>query len=238
MSVIFMYIDFEQNTITYAERISAYVTEYKISAAKCTNGALIEIGIQTTGTVGSARTNRYLYALRSDGITQPKKYSDLCENTAIECKDELYVMELSKEENYNLFKVSDANEIFNMCTGRNFGFISGVYFNGCRIFINRHEMLVVKKGESIADKTVEDLLEIAPELSMSCIVKAFGRLYVFGKQGVILKSSTETNNENVLVVQAISAKQALAEAQKYADGKYAELEARIAALETAQGGGV
>ena len=110
----------------------------------------------------------------------------------------------------------------------------GVYFNGCELFINNHEMLVVRKGESIADKTVDDLIEIAPEMILNCITKAFGQLYIFGNQGVILRSSVEINNENAIAVQTLSAKKALADAKAYADSRYAELEARIAELEGKQ----
>lgn len=81
------------------------------------------------------------------------------------------------------------------------------------------------------DKTLDDLVEIAPELTMNCITKAFGQLYIFGNRGAILKSSVETNNEDTVTVQTLSAKKALADAKIYVDERYAELEARIAALE-------
>ena len=123
-----------------------------------------------------------------------------------------------------------------MSSEKNFAFVDGVYFNNCQIFINNHEMLIVKKGESIADKTLDDMIEIAPELTMNCITKAFGQLYIFGNQGVILKSSVETNNEEVIIVQAISAKKALLDSKKYTDERYAALEERIAALESGESG--
>lgn len=148
---------------------------------------------------------------------------------AFECKDELYVMAFNGT--YSLYKITNSGECMLMSNEKNFAFVDGVYFNECQIFINNHEMLVVKKGESIADKTLDNLIEIAPELTMNCITKAFGQIYIFGNQGVILKSSVETNNEEVLTVQAISAKKALLDAKKYTDERYAALEARIAALE-------
>lgn len=151
-----------------------------------------------------------------------------------ECKGVLYYIQLLQEENYNLVKVTDSGEELTMCTGQNFAFVDGVYFNGCELFINNHEMLVVRKGESIADKTVDDLIEIAPEMILNCITKAFGQLYIFGNQGVILRSSVEINNENAIAVQTLSAKKALADAKAYADSRYAELEARIAELEGKQ----
>ncbi len=149
---------------------------------------------------------------------------------AFECKDELYIMLFNGY--YSLYKITNSNECMVMSSEKNFAFVDGVYFNNCKIFINNHEMLIVKSGESIADKTLEDMIEIAPELTMNCITKAFGQLYIFGNQGVILKSSVETNNEEVLTVQAISAKKALLDAKKYTNEKYATLEARIAALES------
>ncbi len=150
-----------------------------------------------------------------------------------ECKNELYYMRLYNEDNYVLSKVIDTGEKIVLSRDINYGFVDGIYFNNCLIFINNHEMLVVKKGESIADKTLDDLIEIAPELTMNCIIKAFGQLFLFGNQGAVLKSSVETNNEDAIVVQTLSAKKALADAKKYTDDKYAELEARIAALELA-----
>ena len=95
----------------------------------------------------------------------------------------------------------------------------------------------MRKGESIAEKTIGDMLEIAPEMQMNCISKAFGRLYVFGNQGLILESSTETGNEAGIAVQTISAKKALADAKAYTDARYAELEDRIAALEALERAG-
>lgn len=151
--------------------------------------------------------------------------------SAIECKDLLYYMSKLSLDKYEFAKVSESNEVFIMSTEKNFAFKSGVYFNECQLFINNHEMLIVKKGENIADKTINDLIEIAPELTMNCITKAFGQIYIFGNQGVILKSSVETNNESAITVQTISAKKALSDAKQYTDEKYTMLEARITALE-------
>lgn len=148
-----------------------------------------------------------------------------------ECKDALYYESLYSSESYNLVKVLPSKEEMVMCTGQNFAFTDGVYFDGSQLFINSHGMLVVRKGEGIADKTVDDMMEIAPEMTMRCIEKAFGQLYIFGNHGAILRSSVETGNEEAIAVQAISARKALADAKAYADGLYQELEARIAALE-------
>lgn len=152
---------------------------------------------------------------------------DLYNIKAFECKDELYVMTFGK----TLYKMTSSYKFMLMSSEKDFAFVDGVYFDDSRLFINAHEMLVVKKGENIADKTLEDLIEIAPELTMNCITKAFGQLYIFGNQGVILRSSVETNNTEAVTVQTISAKKALLDAKKYTDERYAALEARIAALE-------
>ncbi|MCI8358057.1 MAG: hypothetical protein HFI51_07915 [Lachnospiraceae bacterium] len=152
---------------------------------------------------------------------------------AFECKDELYYIFLRECEEYEFAKVVNSNsgDVIVISNHINYMFKDGVYFNGCQLFINAHEMLIVKKGENITDKKLDDLIEIAPELTMNCITKAFGQLFIFGNQGVILKSSVEVNNEEAVVVQTLSAKKALAEAKTYADERYAALEARIVALE-------
>lgn len=170
--------------------------------------------------------------------TMQELYNDSIYNknkavSVFECKDILYTMELFECTGYNLNKVTDSGEIMEVCTGQNFMLVDGVYFNECQVFINSHDMLVVKKGENISDKTLNDMIEIAPELTMNCITKAFGQIYIFGNQGVILKSSAEPNNEDTIAVRTMSAKKALAEAKIYTDAKYSVLEARIAALEAA-----
>lgn len=148
-----------------------------------------------------------------------------------ECKNELYYMRLYASDNYKLSKVIDSDEKITLSQDINYGFVDGIYFNNCIIFINAHEMLIVKNGESIADKTLDDLIEISPEFTMNCITKAFGQLYLFGNQGAILKSSVETNNEETITVQTLSAKKALAEAKIYTDEQVAALESKVAMLE-------
>lgn len=177
----------------------------------------------------------YVYKINNTGAVSVKLLS-LCETYipivyAIGCKDILYYMSKSSADNYVFAKVSEANEVLSISTGQNYSFKSGAYFNGCQLFINSHEMLVVKKGENITDKTVDDLIEIAPEQTMNYITKAFGQLYIFGNQGMILRSSAEINNEEAVVVQSLSAKKALSDSKKYTDEKYALLEARIIELE-------
>mgnify|MGYP001052216129 FL=1 len=236
-TLLFLYADLGQRKVTEGEEIDSEVTEYCIKAGKCTNGVLIW-GDEKVRESGGLWTHQLLITLRSSGIRMLEDNKGQSpERSVIECRDELYVVEYAGKERYDLYKVTTADDMLNMCLGQKFEFISGVYFAGCRVFIGVHDMLIVRSGESIADKAEGDLLEIAPEMSMSCIVRAFGQLYIFGNQGAVLRSSTETDNGNVLVVQAVSARKALAEARKYADERYAELEARIAALETVQGGG-
>lgn len=165
----------------------------------------------------------WLYTVNSDGASSMNVY---------ECKDFLYYGSMMSADDYRIVKVSLSNESNIVSTGQDFSLKEGVYFNECQIFISNHEMLIVKKGESIADKTLDDLIEVAPEFTMNCITKAFGQLYIFGNQGLILKSSVETNNEEVLTVQTISAKKALLDSKKYTDERYTILEKRIAALES------
>lgn len=156
----------------------------------------------------------YLYYLKSSQTPIMNVY---------ECKDSLFYESMVITDNYMMVKVLTSNETSILSTEQNFAFVDGVYFNECQIFINNHEMMIVKRGESIADKTKEDLIEIAPEITMNCIAKAFGQLYIFGNQGVILRSSVETNNDEVITVQALSAKKALLEAKKYTDERYTDL---------------
>ncbi len=208
-------------------------------SAKSTNGAIVcvqsyEYGFGSTAGIVSnyidivkVNSNNVRKIHTSTGARNPSIIS------VFECKDIFYLMYLQDTDNYKLSKVTGSDEIMTVCMGQNFAFKNGVYFNGCQIFINNHEMMVVRKEENIADKALGDLIEIAPEATMNCIIRAFGRLYIFGNQGAILKSSAETNNEEAIVVQTLSAKKALADAKRYTDGQFAVLEARIAALEGA-----
>ena len=206
-----------------------------VTIAKNSSEMLVCVNAENNGTGSYHGYPNYVYKVNGDNIADVKtlaiKFTNIPMVFAIECKDILYYMSTLALDNYEFAKVSEANETFLMSTEKNYAFKSGVYFNSCELFINNHEILIVKKGESIADKTLDDLIEIAPELTMNCITKAFGQLYIFGNQGAILKSSVETNNESAITVQTISAKKALSDAKQYTDEQYALLEARIAALE-------
>lgn len=209
-----------------------------IIAVKSSSGDLVCIHSYEYGIGSSAgRVINYIdiAKINSNGTVIKLQSSSGGQNPNImsvfECKDKFYLMYLLDTDNYRLNMVTSSDEVMTVCTGQNFAFSDGIYFNGCELFINNHEMLVVKRGESIADKTLDDLIEIAPEFTMNCITKAFGQLYIFGNQGLILKSSVETNNGEAIAVQTLSAKKALADAKQYTDEKYAALDARIAALE-------
>lgn len=210
----------------------AYYVE-SVTIAKNSSEMLLHINyyaqINTTTTwyneiqkIDNKGTFTHLHNIKSGNIPVMNVY---------ECKDALFYSSMMSTDDYKIVKVLPSNETNILSTGQNFFFKDGVYFNECQLFINSHEMLIVKKRESISDKTLDDLIEIAPELTMNCITKAFGQLYIFGNQGVILKSSVETNNEEAIIVQTISAKKALQDAKKYTDEQYAALEARIVALE-------
>lgn len=148
-----------------------------------------------------------------------------------ECKDSLYYMTLLEKEN-QLVKVKGmAKEKSVVSESEDWGFVDAVYFNKCEIFINAHQMLVVKLGENIVDKTEGDLIDISYDFSLINIIKAFEKLYMFGTNGNILVSSDEIKNESAIAVKTMSAVKALYEAKEYADKKYAELEGRIKKLE-------
>lgn len=214
------------------EQIESNYTKDTISVAKNSSEMLVCFH---TGYYNSGYFDR-VYKIKEGVVSAIKSVNNSAELRlifALECKDTLYYCSHKSVDNYSFTKVLSSGECIDMSTDINYMFVDSIYFNECQIFINNHNMLIVKKGENIADKKLDDMVEIAPEFTINCITKAFGQLYVFGNKGVILKSSVETNNENAIVVQTLSAKKALAEARIYTDEKYAALEARIAALEAA-----
>lgn len=153
--------------------------------------------------------------------------------SVFESKDSFYYMSTSADYNYKLVKLSGNLDELIMTTNIDFGFIDAVYFNKCEIFINGHQMLIVRPGEKLIDKLLGDLTEITYDFSMTSIVKAFNKLYIFGTEGSALVSSDEIKNEEALAVKTMSASKALYDAKTYTDEKYMALEARITALETA-----
>jgi len=157
----------------------------------------------------------------------------------LECKDVLYYIlrtaTSNSLHNYNFTKILPSGEEIILSQGVDYGFVDGAYFNECQLFINNHEMLIVKKGESVSDKTLDDLVEVAPENTMTCITKAFGQLFIFGNQGFVLKSSADSNNAEALLIQTISARKALLDSKAYTDQRFAILEERISMLEAKSG---
>lgn len=152
-------------------------------------------------------------------------------------KNALYYMDIL-EESKKLIRIKDFSDEKGdvVSTGKDWGFIGGEYFNKCDIFVNTNQMLVVKPGEYIAEKTIEDLIDITYDFSITNIIKAFGKLYLFGTNGHILVSSNEIRDENALAVKSMSARKALYEAKEYTDKKYEELVERIARIEEVNNG--
>lgn len=147
-------------------------------------------------------------------------------------KDSLYYGFNHADFNYKLIKLINLNETAVISTEKNFSFVDAVYFNKYEIFINNHQMLILAAGEQISNKTLDDLTDITYDFSMTAIIKAFDKLYIFGTGGHILVSTDEINNEEALAVKSLSAYKALYEAKNYTDAKCAELEARIVSLES------
>lgn len=82
-------------------------------------------------------------------------------------------------------------------------------------------------------RTAVDVNEILGAINCSCMVG--GYTYLGSSGGMIYKTiadySGNNNAPNISVIKTLSAKQALSESKNYTEKKYAELEARIAALE-------
>ena len=168
-------------------------------------------------------------------LTDPLVMSDRFK--IFECKDLLYYRSLT-EDNQTLVRVkgySDSKEVI-VSSKEDFGFIGAVYFNKCEIFINSHQMLVVKLREQIADKTIENLIDITYDFSLISIIKAYEKLYIFGTNGNIMVSSDEIKNESTIAVKTMSAVKALYDAKVYTDKRCAALEERLEVLENENGG--
>lgn len=210
-----------------------YLPEYfdriYVGAAKKTNGFLLYLKypIYSTTSVG-----HHVYA-SPDGVefisfckqgtnTGDKPYNQQMVSV-FECKDSLYFLWIHTDFSYGLHKIIGIGEEAVMTTGINFAFVDAVYFNKCEIFINNHEMLVINPGERISDKTLDNLVEITYDFSMTSIVKAFGKLYVFGTDGKVLVSGDEMENEESTSVKTMSAAKALYDAKAYTDKKCKEI---------------
>ena len=147
-----------------------------------------------------------------------------------ECKGYLYYCE-SQGDGYYLSKIISISTEDIICKKLPIFFIDAVYFNKCEIFLTRNSMLVIRAGESIAEKITDGLIEVTYDFEIRFIEKAFNKLYIFGVGGNILSSSDEEQNNEGSAVKTMSATKALFDARAYADEKYAALEARIIELE-------
>lgn len=219
-----------KSTFTH-QKIKNGTGAYSVSFAKNSSRSIISLCIGNY---------EYRFAITADRLEETlshysnysgDSYADM--GVAFECKDVLYFFNKASSAKRELMKYVDESNNSILTTGINWSFTDGVYFDECELFINQHDMLIVKKGEKISEKTLDDMIEIVPEKTITCIEKAFGRLYIFGNQGLILKSTNEVNNEEGILVQYLSAMQALAESKRYTDEKIAALEARVKALEEA-----
>lgn len=162
---------------------------YDIGIAKSSAGMLVHAYFSATSQ--SIKIARDLVARIDSEGGMKSFFSESTQNDihVFECRDTLYYCAHSEKQEYRLIKVPESGEQAVSSTGQNFAFIGGVYFNRCDVFINYHSMMVMKAKEGFGEKTVDDLIEIAPEYAMSCITKAFGRIYIFGNRGLILVSS-------------------------------------------------
>lgn len=151
--------------------------------------------------------------------------------SVFECKDNLYYASNTSYLDYEVAKIIGGTEKVAISTNIIYEFVNATYFDKCEVFINSHEMLVVKRGESLENKTLQDMVEITYDFSMKYIVKAFNKMYIFGTGGNILVSSNENRNEDSLAVQTMSAMRALYDAKIYTNEKYEELDTRLTELE-------
>ncbi len=148
-----------------------------------------------------------------------------------ECKDSLYYCMKNNKDNYEFGKIIGEKEHAVISINTNYLFIGGIYYNRDELFINNHQMLIVRNGESVSDKTMENLLDITYDFSMTFIIKAFEQIYIFGTNGNILVSSDEINSEEALAVKTMSARKALYDAKKYTDQRWEELNVRLLEIE-------
>lgn len=191
-SNIYVYAGDLENEWKSAGRLSSEVVFTKVhnvGIAKSSTGMLVRAYF--TATQQSVTVTRDMVTRVDSEGGMKGFFGDSHQNEihVFECRDTLYYCAHSEKQEYRLVKVPESGEQVVLSTGQNFAFIGGVYFNRCDVFINYHSMMVMKAKEGFGEKTVEDLTEIAPEYAVSCITKAFGRIYIFGNRGLILVSS-------------------------------------------------
>ncbi|MBD5632442.1 MAG: hypothetical protein HDP34_04365 [Clostridia bacterium] len=217
------------------DRICGHLNDHKVVVAKKNSGGAVYIeDNHFIGLTSSTAPNAYNKIwITSDWLsyssiqvqnssTQERAFS------VFECKDSLFYY---KDDYHTLLKILNENSQTTVSQNVAFLFLDAIYFNKCEILVNGHNMLVIRSGENIADKTLEDLIEITYDFEIRFIEKAFSGLYIFGTEGNILVSSDEIKNEEAIAVKTMSATKALHDAKVYADEKYAVLEARIIELE-------
>lgn len=132
-------------------------------------------------------------------------------------RDELYFMYLVNDQTYNIYKVLSAMDRVLVSTGINYQFVGGAYYDNTLVFINNHNMLLVKNNESLTDKALSDMFEISYDYSFNSIIKAFDKLYILCNQGYILMSDAEGKSSETTAVSTMSARRALFDAKKYTD---------------------
>lgn len=161
---------------------------HSVEVAKNSTGVLVYYKFSDS----SGRQNYgCVVSIRGDGEYKTV-FNELFQYAAsvFECRDILYYLAYATaKKEWELAKITGFGGTAVVSTGQNFEFLDGVYFNKCDVFINYHSMLVMKNREGFEEKTVDDLIEISPEAAVSCIAKAFGRIYIFGSRGLILVSS-------------------------------------------------
>ncbi len=200
-------------------------------SAKKVNGEILYYQSTTVSSGNTYETYNEVHHVQSDGIGQTTivtdgeyDYQDTNLYSIFECKDALYYAANTNSMQYKVQKVIGSGDTEMKSSGIAYGFVDAVYFDKCEVFINDHEMLVVKRGENLADKSLNDMVEITYDFSMTSIIKAFNKLYIFGTGGSILVSSAESRNEDVLSIKTMSAVKALYEAKVYTDNKCKEIQ--------------
>ena len=232
-------VSFLTDLISYRKEIAHSAEEDTYAIAKNSNSILFSENTTDRNTYLYIKliTNNGDCILDSSiaGTGMDHDMSNLSPVYVFVCRDNLYACSPygnSDDETKNFGLMKFAGGAFTKIShGKNFGFISGCYFNRKYVFINKTSMLVFSKESEIVEKTLDDMIDIGAESELSMIISAFDKIFIFGNQGLILKSTNEVNNEEGILVQHMSAKQALAESKRYTDEKIAALEARILVLE-------
>ena len=198
----------------------------QICMGKNTDGFLIGVKTKSSSSLKNMYANVYMTrsgTIFTDlaSVTDKEQNWDIDRFYVFECKGELYYAETA--DTYRIQKVTDMTSEITVSAGKKFLFRTAVYFNESRVYFNGHEMLVLKKNEMMADKEMEDLVEVSYEHTISQAVKAWGKIVLLCENGNILVSSAETEDPGAVVVKTLSAKQALYEAKKYTDSTMEEM---------------